>query len=80
MALFADSPQPHSEKEVLLYSSTGFLAKNASIQEPSRIKTMAQDLLRWYTSVVSDWKVALAVILVWTLYVGGAIVVGRVIL
>ncbi|RCN27589.1 hypothetical protein ANCCAN_26677 [Ancylostoma caninum] len=59
MALFADSPQPHSEKE-----------------QPSRIKTAAQDFLRWYTGVVSDWKVALVVMLVWTVYVGGAIVVG----
>ncbi|EYC22907.1 hypothetical protein Y032_0016g3014 [Ancylostoma ceylanicum] len=57
MAIFADSPQPHSEKE-----------------QPSRIKTMAQNLLRWYTGVVSDWKVALIVMLVWTMYVGGAIV------
>ncbi|EPB77042.1 patched family protein [Ancylostoma ceylanicum] len=58
-----------------MLSSVIMYHHKASInKQPSRIKTMAQNLLRWYTGVVSDWKVALIVMLVWTMYVGGAIV------
>ncbi|KHJ83325.1 hypothetical protein OESDEN_16978 [Oesophagostomum dentatum] len=46
-------------------------------QEPSRIKVTVGEFLRWYTCFISDWRKSLAVMMVWTVYVGGAIVVCR---
>ncbi|KAK5982523.1 hypothetical protein GCK32_005188, partial [Trichostrongylus colubriformis] len=41
----------------------------------SRLREAAQSLLRWYTGLISKFKVSLMIVSVWTLFVAGAVVV-----
>ncbi|KAK6734335.1 hypothetical protein RB195_017861 [Necator americanus] len=65
--------------QLTFYTAVMALFADSAVQysekeESSRLKTAAQDFLHWYTGLVSNWKVSLAVMLIWVVYVGGAIV------